>query len=158
MQQKKIAAEKKQAEEKLAYNIIKEWTEQNADKFARRLLSNISKRFTNESADEVDYVCWCGGCDFPLGEDYPENIGKDWRVRYYKRRCEVAEFGFGFVKEFFENHPIEKTERIQDICSYFVSQLVFHTALPELLRNEGFVVSHQGCGCSERIIVELPKE
>lgn len=155
MQQKKIAAEKEQAERKLAYDTIKEWVEKNADKFAHELLNNIARRFSAGSS-MARYRCVSGFCNHYLGEDYPENVGRWWKVEYWNN-FKQQEYGFDFVKRFFEQSPIEKKGYTEDVCCAFVSQLVFHTALPELLRSEGFVVKHDGCGCCEMIEVRLPE-
>ncbi len=155
MQQKKIAADKEKAERKLAYDTIKEWVEKHVDKFAHELLNNIARRFSAGSS-MARYRCVSGFCNHYLGEDYPENVGRWWKVEYWNN-FKQKEYGFDFVERFFNQAPIEKSEYAENICCAFVSQLVFHTALPELLRSEGFVVKHDGCGCCEMIEVRLPE-
>ena len=158
MQQKKIAAEKENAEKQLAYDTIKQWTETNAEKWARGLLNRIAKRFSTGFADKVRYHCTMGTTNYPLGEGYPKDVGAWWEVEYWKNGRRVGEYGFGYVKEFFEENPIEKTKYAEGKCELFVGQMLFHTALPELLKSEGFAVQHNGCGCCEEIIVTLPEE
>ena len=163
MQQKRIAAEKKEAERKLAYDAIKEWAERNADKFAHELLNNVANQFGG-SATMARYRCVSGFADYrPLGHSYPECVGQGWKVEYWEPYgkdglVKKNEFGFGFVKRFFEQSPIENNDYTKSVCSAFVSQLVFHTALPKLFESEGFVVKHNGCGCCEEIEVRLPEE
>ena len=158
MQQKRIAAEKEKAEKKLAYDVIKVWTENNVNTLANEILCNLAKKFANGDCDKVVYSCWSGLCNYPLGKDYPENIGCGWELKCYKNHILKKEFSIVLYEDrFFSSNAIEKKEYSVNYLNAFVSQLLFHTALPELLRNEGFVVGHTGCGCCERIEVTLPE-
>lgn len=156
MQKKKIAAEKEKAEKQLAYDTIKQWVSKNVDEWAMELLRRVSRHFT-EDIDEVVYGCSMGMTHYPLGDEYPEEIGCWWNVKYRRNGNTVARYGFDFDKQFFERNPIEKTKYAEERCQLFIGQLLFHTRLPELLKNEGFVVSHEGCGCCERISITLPQ-
>lgn len=156
MQQKKIAAEKKKAENQLAYDTIKQFVSENVQRWARSRLNIVAKKFANGEIDKARYHAVMGTGNFPLGEEYSKEIGCWWAVEYLKDYRRVGEYGFGFVNEFFEKNPIERTDYAKDKCEQFIGYMLFHVALPKLFEEEGFVVTHNGCGCCEEIIVELP--
>lgn len=149
MQQRKIEKENEEAKRKMAYDIIRDWVDENKDYFSELLLKRVIKKFTEKKAERIEYRCICGACNYPLGEKYEEKIGLDWKE---------GENFVCFNNNFFNSSPIEKTEYNNNVCKMFISHYVFHTTFPELLRDEGFVVSHHGCGCSEEIIIKLPNE
>lgn len=149
MQQRKIEKENEEAKRKMAYGIIRDWADENKDYFSELLLKRVIKKFTEGKAERIEYRCVHGASRYPLGEKYEENIGLDWK--------ECGNF-VCFNDNFFNSSPIEKTEYNNNVCKMFISHYVFHTEFPKLLREEGFVVSHHGCGCGEDIVIKLPNE
>lgn len=155
MQKKKIAAEKEKAEQKLAYDTIKMWVGKNASKIACALLRTIARFFEEDSVEKVTFRCWSGRSNYPLGKEYPSEVGIDWYSILCKKYKE-DKYNVSFIDDFFKDVPIERNEFSENTFKLFQSQLLFHTTLPELFRTEGFIVNHTGCGCSEEITIKLP--
>ena len=155
MQQKRIAAEKEKAEKKLAYDTIKEYAENNAEKFVENKINLISKKFINDDIDKVVYNCVFGKCNYPLGNDYPESLGAGWKVNYYKNGRSIDERNLSSMC-FFDSHPIVKSEYNIELLQCFISHLAWETRLPERLKEEGFIVDVRGRGCCQTITVTLP--
>lgn len=153
-QQLKIEADKKASEQKLACNAIKQWVENNVQNLAVELLERISKRFLS-GFKLVRYRCVIGSHNYPLGHDYPESIGTRWKVEYYKEYRE-DEYTVVFADRFFKKNPtINRNNYTEGVCELYISHMLFHTKLPQLLMEEGFNVKHNGCGCCEQIDVSL---
>ena len=159
-EQKRIAAEKENAERKLAFDAMKSYVEEHLDEFYQQLLNLLIKNFSEEQATKVEFHCGCGSCAYPLGKDYPENIGISWTktVRYGKSEPRKFKLSIYPDVEFPWDTIGGKTRENEKIYSLFVSQLLMHTMVPERLKKEGFVVYHRGEGCREIIIITLPEE
>lgn len=160
MEQKRIAAEKEKAERKLAFDAMKSYVEEHLDEFYQQLLNLLIKNFSKEQATKVEFHCSCGCFNYPLGKDYPEEIGISWTKNVSDGKSEPRSYTLSLNPkvEFPWDTIGGKTRKNEDLYWKFVSQLLMHTMFPQKLSEEGFVVHHTGCGCSERIIITLPED
>ena len=160
MEQKRIAAEKEKAERKLAFDAMKSYVEEHLDEFYQRLLNLLIKNFSKEQATKVEFSCDYGSCAYPLGKDYPEDIGISWTKTISDGKSRAREFGLSLNPkvEFPWDTIGGKTRKNEELYGLFVSQLLMHTLFPQKISEEGFVVHHTGCGCCERIVITLPED
>lgn len=159
-EQKRIAAEKEKAERKLAFDAMKSYVEEHLDEFYQRLLNLLIKNFSKEQATKVEFSCGYGSGAYPLGKDYPENIGISWTKTISDGKSEPRTFGLSLYPkvEFPWDTIGGRTRGNEELYGLFVSQLLMHTLFPQKLSEEGFVVHHTGCGCCERITITLPED
>ena len=159
-EQKRIAAEKEKAERKLAFDAMKSYVEEHLDEFYQRLLNLLIRNFSKEQATMVKFSCGYGYGDYPLGKDYPKDIGISWTKTISDGKSEPRRFGLSLNPkvEFLWDTIGGKTMENEELYGLFVSQLLMHTMFPERLKKEGFVVYHRGEGCCETIIITLPEE
>lgn len=159
-EQKRIAAEKKKAERKLAFDAMKSYVEENLDGFYQMLRNLLIKNFSKEQATKVVFSCSYGFGGYPLGEEYPEQIGISWTKTISDGKSKPREFGLSLNPEV--EFPWEsiggETMGNKELYGLFVSQLLMHTMFPQRISEEGFVVRHTGCGCCESIVITLPED
>lgn len=160
MKQKRIAAEKEKAERKLAFDAMKDYVEEHLDEFYQRLLNLLIKNFSKEQAIKVEFSCIYGSGAYPLGKDYPEEIGISWTKTISDGKSRPRKFGLSLNPnvEFPWDTIGGETRENKELYGLVLSQLLMHTLFPQKITEEGFVVHHTGCGCCERIIITLPED
>ena len=159
-EQKRIAAEAEKSERKLAFDAMKSYVEEHLDEFYQQLLNLLIKNFSKEQATKVVFYCGLGSCAYPLGKDYPEDIGISWTKTISDGKSEPRRFGLSLNPkvEFPWDTIGGETKENEKLYGLFVSHLLMHTLFPQKITEEGFVVHHTGCGCCERIIITLPED